>query len=146
MAAGTIGRDVAKELDLAKIKMAVMRIPALALGSDDQWAMFVAPGNIKVLEVGVAVDDAITGADTNYYTLGFINAGADGNGTDVIGEKAYTSGVDLADFVYDPFTVTPANARLDKDDTIIFDKTEGGTGLGSPDLCAYVKFEVLAVG
>lgn len=137
--------DIDEELKRANVKMASMRIPTIALGSDEQWAMFVAPENVKVLEVGIAVDDAITGADTNYFTLGFINAGSDGNGTDVIAEKAYTNGVNLADFVYDNFG-TVANARLDKGDTIIFDKTEGGTGMAMPDLCAYVKYEVLSFG
>ncbi len=138
--------DIQDELNLAQVKMAEMRIPTIALGSDEQWALFVAPDNVEVLEAGIAVDDAISGADDNYFTLGFINAGADGNGTDVIAEKAYVSGVDLADFVYDSYTVAEANARLDKDDTIIFDKTETGTGMAMPDLVAYVKFKVLSHG
>lgn len=109
-----------------------------------EFPVFIAPFKCEVVALGIAPDDAgITGADTNYFTLQFQNKGADGTGTDVMAEKAYTAGVNVAPFDYDDFGDV-AHAALAKDDVISLQKINTGEGLGSPDLIVRVLYKKAA--
>ena len=105
-----------------------------------EFPVFTAPCKCKVLEIGITPDDeGITGADTDSMTLQFQNKGADGTGTDVMAEKAFVAGVDVAAFDYDNFGAV-SYADLEKDDVISLQKINVGNGLGSPDLIVTILF------
>lgn len=134
--------DIDAELERAQIKTHAVRVPIIALGTDEEWAVFVAPENCKILAVGVMTDDAITGANTDYFTLGFKNKGAAGAGTDMIASRAYTLAVDAIAFDFEDFGVI-TNGRLDKGDTVTFEKVETASGMATPALAAIIHYEVL---
>ena len=137
------GFNIEEEIKCAKVKTAVVRVPTVALGNVEEWAAFVAPVNCKIVKVGIMTDDPITGADTDYYTLGFKNKGAAGVGTDMIASKAFTAGVDATAFDFVDFGAV-SNARLNEGDTVTFEKAETGNGMATPALLAFIQYECLA--
>jgi len=132
--------DIKKETKRAGMIETVVGVATVALGSDTEVPVFVAPCDGKIKEVGFVPKAAITGADTNYFTLGFKNKGAAGTGTDVIAEKAYTDGIDVAAFDHEDLG-TVANNLLSEGDVVSFHKTETGNGMAMPDLIAVVVFQ-----
>ena len=108
-----------------------------------EFPVFIAPKKCKVLALGIAIDnEAITGDDTDYMTLQFQNKGADGTGTDVMAEKAFTAGVNVAAFDHLDFG-TISNADLEEGDVISLQKINTANGMGSPDLIVSVKYKIV---
>ena len=108
-----------------------------------EFPVFVAPKKCKVLALGIAIDDeTITGADTDSMTLQFQNKGDDGTGTDVMAEKAFVAGVNVAAFDHLDFG-TISNADLEEGDVISLQKINVNNGLASPDLTVSVKFRII---
>lgn len=107
-----------------------------------EFPVFTAPKKCKVLALGISIDDAaITGDDTDYMTLQFQNKGDDGTGTDVMAQKAFTLGEDVAAFDSLDFG-TISNAELEEGDVISLQKINTANGMGSPDLMVSVKYQI----
>ena len=108
-----------------------------------EFPVFVAPKKCKILKLGITIDDdAIIGDDTDYMTLQFQNKGADGTGTDVMAEKAFTLGVDVAAFDHLDFG-TISNDELAEGDGISLQKINTASGMASPDIIASIKYKVI---
>lgn len=133
--------DIAKIDAVARQKMAVAVTPAIALGTDDETPIFVAPAPCKITEVGVVPDTAVTGDDTDNYTLSFVNKGSDGSGTDVIAEKEYATGVNGVKDDYEDYG-TVSNNVLAKGDVVALEKVEANSGLGKPVTLAVIRYEI----
>jgi len=114
-------------------------IAAVSAGSTTEDAVFVAPCRCKIVRVGIVPSSAITGADTNYMTLGFKNKGQDGTGTDVIAQKAFTSGVNASAFAFTDLGELSHNV-LNEGEVVTFFKSEAGTGANMPDLLAVIEY------
>ena len=108
-----------------------------------EFPVFKAPKKCKVLGLEISIDDgAITGDDTDYMTLQFQNKGADGTGTDVMAEKAFTLGENVAAFDTLDFG-TVSNADLEEGDVISLQKINTASGMGSPDLIVTVIYKLV---
>lgn len=89
--------------------------------------------NYTVEGVDLAVDDDVTGDDTNYMTLSLVNKGTDGAGTTEIISKAYTSGVDIAHFDNDDVASGGiSNADIDAGEVLAFKKAVASSGFTFP--------------
>lgn len=115
-------------------------IDAVSAGSTTELPVFVAPFRCKITKVSIVPSSAITGADTNYMTLGFKNKGGSGSGTAVMASQAFTSGNDVS--AHDEFTFgeSVVNNTLNKGDVISFYKAESGTGMDMPALLAKIEY------
>jgi hypothetical protein len=113
--------------------------PVVALGSDAQQGLGIVPFDCTVVDVKMVPQAAVTGDDTNNFTLSVLNGGSGGTGTTSVASKAYVTGVDSVAKVPETMTNsgTAANLNLDKDDVLVWDKTEAGSGL------ATVQMEVI---
>jgi len=134
------GGDLAKALRRANLEVKNSYVAVVNIGSDIEVPVFVAPFATIIRQVGFVPQAAITGADTDYFTLSFINKGSDGTGTDEIAAKDYTLGVDVAEFDFEDLG-TLANNRLAKGDTVTFAKVETANGMATPQLITYILFE-----
>lgn len=134
------GMSLERALRVASYKVVTANVPVIAMGSGDEVPVFVAPVKGQIIQIGFIPEDAITGADTDYYTLSFQNKGAAGAGTDVIATKAYTNGVDVTALDWEPLTIA-GNQNLEAGDTVTMLKTETGNGLASVAMLAVVVFE-----
>lgn len=124
----------------ARTKVEVVRIGAIAAGSSGELAVFVAPLAATIIKVGFIPDSNITGADTNYMTLGFKNKGGDGSGTSVIASKAFTLNVNATAFDFVDLG-TVSNNSLAQYDVVSFYKAEAGTGMAMPNLAAVIIWQ-----
>jgi hypothetical protein len=122
----------------------VVRTPAVAGGSNDRLPVFLAPFDLTLEEAVFLSDAAMTGAATNNFTLTVLDGGTAGAGTSVMATLAFTgTGTVVGAYDKESFTVsaTVANLNLDAGDVMLFDKTEGGTGLALEAGYLYVKFK-----
>lgn len=115
----------------------VMRIPVAGQSTAGTAAEFVlgrAPYALEVTGVRFVPAAAITGANTNYFTLTVRNRGAAGSGTTVVASKDYTSGVNETAWVGGAVTLsgTAASLLVTEGDTLTSEKLVTGTGLGMP--------------
>jgi len=115
-------------------------VSAVAAGSATEVPVFKALHACTLTKVGFVPKSAITGADTNYMTLSFVDKGSDGTGTGTIASRDYSSGNDVAAMDFED-SGTLSNASLAEGDTVSFKKAETGTGMAMPDLIAVVEFE-----
>ena len=91
------------------------------------------------MKVAVITDTAITGADSNYYTLGFKNKGAAGSGTAVIASKDFTAGIDTT--AYDEYSLGAlSNNKLNEGDVVTFYKAATNSGANMPALTAIIFY------
>ena len=123
-------------------------IPGVSLGSDEDRAIWCNPfdARAKVVACRVLPDAAHSGAATNFMELGLVNKLKLGVGAVVVApQKQYLSGVDLVAFKPDtiPVSATAADVIIDEGEVLAFSKTEGGTGLASPDLVVEVDVEFI---
>ena len=131
----------AKLTESARARVVTVLIPAIDQGTEDEIPVFVAPVDCTITKVGFVPEDNITGADNDYFTLGFVNKGDDGSGTDSIASKDYTSGNDVTAFDFEDLG-TVSNADLSAGDVVSFSKTETGNGMATPRLLAVIVYEV----
>jgi len=115
-------------------------VAAVGGGSDDEVAVFRAPCAGKIIEIGVIPDAAVTGDDTDNFTMSCENKGAAGIGTDEICSLELATGVDLVALDYQSLGDVD-NVDLDKDDTVTFIKTEANSGLAMPAMVVVVEFQ-----
>ena len=120
--------------------------PVVALGTDYQKALMIVPFNCTIVDIKVVPQAAVTGDNTDNFTLSVFNGGSGGTGTTVVASKAYTTGVDSVAKVPESLTNsgTAANLALSQDDVLIWDKTEAASGLAT--VVMLVEFTVIARG
>lgn len=96
--------------------------PANAGDTDVIFPLFRARRKIRILTCYYMPQADVTGADTNFLTPTVINAGTDGNGTDVISSLALTSGVDVDAMEAQVLTnsVTPADLIVEAGEVVSY--------------------------
>lgn len=102
---------------------------------------------VKIGKAAFTPDETLTGADTNSVSLQFQSRlAAGGASKNITAVKAYTSGVDIAQFVEDALVLSTTAADLEVDDgeLVILDVTMPGTGLALPAGLATLEFEFIA--
>jgi len=107
---------------------------AVAKGSDGSIAVGPAPFAGKVTSVTVTPPSTLTGANTNSRTLKLINKGQSGSGTNVIAEKAFTSGVNATAFDETALTLSGTASKLEvaEGDVLALESVHVGEGLADP--------------
>lgn len=140
--------DLDRRATLPGIFTVRRHIVGVALGSDADRAIWQNSHGARVAVVACRVipDAAHSGAATNFMELGLVNKLKLGVGTVVVApQKQYLSGVDLIAFKPDtlPVSTTAADVIIDEGEVLAFSKTEGGTGLASPDLVVEVDLEFI---
>lgn len=111
-----------------------VHLPAMAAaGTADEFAVFVAPGNLKVVGVNWAPDAAVVANVTNYTTINVVDRGANGAGAAVVASRAYSAGNSTAFVAEAPaLSGTAANLLLAAGDVITAQRAVTGTGLLLP--------------
>jgi len=132
--------DLAKLLKKALKFLTHIGVAAVAGVTTTEVPVFKAPCSGRVTRLGFVPKAAITGANTNYMTLGFKDKGSGGTGTDVMASRAYTLGVNVAAFDYEDLGDV-SYRDLAKDDVLSFYKAVTGTGMDMPDLVPVVEFQ-----
>lgn len=111
-------------------------------GSAKECAIGRAPFNGVITAVEFIASAAITGANTNYFTLNVRNR-TTGAGTVIPAALAFTSGIDAV--AQTPKTITlsgtAANLAVAEGDVITVEKAVTGTGLACPDGEVVVHFK-----
>uniref|UniRef100_A0A6H1ZQD0 Uncharacterized protein n=1 Tax=viral metagenome TaxID=1070528 RepID=A0A6H1ZQD0_9ZZZZ len=120
-------------------RVAFANCEAIAAGTSKEWPVFAAPCRIRIKKVSILAQAAITGADTNYFTLGCKFKGAAGTGTASVVSKAFTLNVNAAAFDRTDLG-TPSSAIVNPGEVISFHKTETGTGMASPDIVVQIEY------
>lgn len=113
-------------------------------GTADSWPVFVAPGNIKVTGVNWTPAAAVTGDNTNYFSLAVQNKGSDGSGTTAITQtKAYTTGTNSVahDTEALSLSATEANRNVASGEVVSLVRTVAASGLAMPDGVLEVSFQ-----
>ncbi len=118
-------------------------VPAQAtLGTDDNWAVWVAPADLQITGVRFVPSAAITADGTHYsiYTLTNKIAGA---GTTAIASRSWIATNSVAS-TPEEFTlsVTAANLLVNADESIEMVKTHAGNGLVIPDGLLVISFKL----
>lgn len=102
-------------------------------GTPDEFVIGRVPFRAVVTAVTFTPKSAITGANTNNFSLSCRNRGAAGSGTTLVtAAKTFVSGTNAAAFVADALTVTPANANVNAGDVLTLERLVNGTGLALP--------------
>jgi len=113
-----------------------VRVPAEATAGDaDTWSLFVAVQDMKVTAVKWIPDAAVSGADTNNFSLTTRNEGSDGTGTTAVtSAKTYASGTDSVAQTPESLTLstTAADLLIDSGEVLSLVRAVNGTGLASP--------------
>lgn len=121
------------------------RIPGQATaGTADVWTLLVADENIKVTAVKWVPDAAVTGDNTNYFSLVIRNEGTDGSGTTALtSTKAYTTGVDSVAQVPESLTMstTAADVLVDAGEVVSMVRAVAASGLAQPDGLCEVHYQ-----
>ena len=119
--------------------IANVHLNAVALGTALETGVFTnqCGKTIKVTGVSYAPDAAVTGDDTDNFSLGIVNKQAGGAGTVAVTVvKEYASSVNLTKHVLESLTVTTPTAskedEVDDGETLTLAKTEAGNGLELP--------------
>ncbi len=125
---------------LPKRGVSRLRIPALGLGNDELWSVFRTEDDITITRVSIVVDDTITGANTDFFTLKLVNHGG---APDTLADKAFSLGTDATartDVILN-LTGTASKLNLDQSDILTFQKIETGNGMNMPALVVQIEYE-----
>lgn len=140
MAAGKTG-----VLDVPGTHVEQVHVPGQATaGTVDAWPVFVAPTKCKVTRVAITPKAAVTGHDTNYYSIQAINKGAAGSGTTGVSSvKNYTSGVNGVAFDTEELTLstTESDVILAEGDVLSLVRTIAASGLAMPQSLVTIEFQ-----
>lgn len=113
-------------------------------GTADGWPIMVAPDAIVVTAVRWTPAAAVTGANTNYFSLAAQNRGTAGTGTTALtSTKDYTSGTDSVAYDSESLTLsgTAANLNVAAGEVLALIRTVTGTGLAMPDGLVEIDFQ-----
>jgi hypothetical protein len=116
---------------------------AVAKGSDGSISVGPAPFAGKVVSVTYIPPSTLTGANTNSRTLKLVNKGQSGSGTNVVAEKAFTTGVNAAAFDETALTLSGTASKLEvaQGDVLALVSEHVGEGLADPGGEFQVKIE-----
>jgi len=111
--------------------------PAVSLGTDSENIVLLnkTGATIKVTGVYYTPDTAVTGDDTDNYTLAVQNKGAAGTGTTAVASLELATDVDMTANVAKAITVstTAANLLVSDGHALTLKKTEANSGLALPE-------------
>lgn len=114
-----------------------------------KFALLRAHKDLTVTAVRWIPQAAVTGAATDNFALGVINAALDGTGTTAVTTvKTYASGTNSVALDIEAFTLsaTAANLDIDEGEVLALDRTVNGTGLAMPEGIIEVEFEFREIG
>lgn len=112
-------------------------------GTPDTWTVFKAPANITVVAVTWIPNAAVTGANTNNFSLQIQNRGSAGVATTAItAVKTYALATDSVAHDSEPLTLSTTAANLDvaDGDVVAVVRAVNGSGLASPDGLLEIDF------
>lgn len=102
---------------------------------------------VKITKAAYTPDEAVTGNDTNNFTLQFKSKlAAGGANKNITAVKTYDTGTDIAQFAEDTLVLSSTAADLEVDDgqAVTLDKAETGSGLTLPAGLATLEFQFIA--
>lgn len=105
-------------------------------GTADTWPILSSPGSIVVTAVRWTPAAAVTGDNTNYFSLALQNKGQAGAGTTAVtSTKAYTTATDSVAHDSEALTIsaTAANTLAVSGDVLSLVRTVAASGLAMPD-------------
>ena len=105
-------------------------------GTADTWPIMLVHDDITVTSVDWVPAAAVTGDNTNYFSLALQNKGTAGAGTTAVtSTKAYTTGVDSVAHDAESLTLsaTTANLNATTGEVLSLVRTVAATGLAQPD-------------
>lgn len=119
-------------------------IPEVALGSDEEFAIFENQlDSVLVLQRAAFLpNDGVTGDNTDNFTLYVYNRGSAGAGTTVLASLEYATGVDMTQNVASELTLTStmADRLINPGDVLVLTKTEANAGLKLEDGVLQLEF------
>lgn len=101
-------------------------------GSTFEIPVFNPYEEAKINAVWICYKEAITGNDSNNFTLKIINRGADGITVGNIVDQTYVTGENEAAYVMSELTINSTYSSLEKQGCISIKKEESGGGLKMP--------------
>lgn len=107
-----------------------------AADATETWPLAYFDNKVKILNVYVITQTAITGAATNYMNLNIIDKGTGGSGTNELGNLDFASGTNTTAFDAKTFG-TLSNNELAAGSVLSVQREKVGTGLALPE-CAFV--------
>lgn len=107
-------------------------VEASAANTDKEYGIKT-PFKCKLIRVDATPSEAVTGADTDYFSIIVYNRGTDGNGSTALGTIDFTSGTDN-DIYQKAAVYAPASELALAADVFLSFKVDntGSTGLASP--------------
>lgn len=131
--------------DIPGTHKAVAYIPGQSTAnSADGWPIMVAPDAIVVTAVRWTPAAAVTGNNTNYFSLALQNRGSAGTGTTAVtSTKDYTTGVDSVAYDSESLTLsgTAANTYAAAGDVLALTRTVAASGLAQPDGLVEIEYQ-----
>ena len=102
--------------------------------ADSEISVFYADVKYKVIAAGYVPDSAITGQDTNYRSISFVDKGTDGSGTTALKTAiAFTNGVDAAALDFKSMIAKADGATIAAGHVVSFKSAHtGASGLALP--------------
>lgn len=123
----------------------VAYIPGMATaGTADIWPIMVAPDAIVVTAVRWTPAAAVTGDNTNYFSLALQNRGAAGVGTTAVtATKDYVTSTNSVAHDTESLTLsaTTANLNAAAGDVLALVRTVAASGLAQPDGLVEIDFQ-----
>jgi hypothetical protein len=117
-------------------------IPAMAnAATDDEFAVFVAPGNMKITGFNVVPAVAVVAAATNFTTLSVRNRGAAAAGTALPYSRSYVAtnaAANVNDGANAVVSATAADVLVAAGDVITVQRVHSGTGIALPAMTVEV--------
>lgn len=113
-------------------------------GNADEWPVFVADKALTITGVKWVPAAAVTGDNTNYFSIAAQNKGAAGAGTTAVtATKAYTTGVNSVAFDAEDLTLssTAADLNMAAGDVLTLKRTVTASGLAQPDGLVEVTYK-----
>ena len=126
------------------VQISTVKMDTVALGSDEELAIFVAPFDVFLRKISVVDDIGVAAADTNSYLIACHKKGLAGSGTDVICSMslhpASTGESTVARVPKDLGILDVVHRYIPKGTAVTFVKTEIGTGLALTDPIFAVEY------
>lgn len=111
------------------VNVVAFKVASRAATATDVSGFFRAPAAIKITNLTVTFNSAVTGANTNNFKVYLINRGTSGAGTTSVGEVTFASGVNAGAKV--PYTITVTNPDVAAGELLEAGFAVNGSGLAS---------------
>ena len=110
-----------------------MRFPEVGQGSAYECPLFAPYEEAKINNAFVVFKEAVTGADSNYFSLQLVNKGSDGSGTDKIVDVSFIFGENASANVMKSLTVDTNYNAMEQAAAVTLKKMETGSGMKMPE-------------